>query len=165
MKIAKPIRDAFDENNPRYVRLKEDTRALLKPKVEEQSWFYADRVKQLESFALKIETGRVSKPTELEDFFACTVIVPTLGQIEKAVDLISESYEIVYRRPPNDSHTTKQASEFVFDDLRLYVRRKPVTNGRVSDLDELLFEVQVKTILQHAWGIATHDLTYKTDTL
>lgn len=27
----------------------------------------------------------------------------------------------------------------------------------------MLFEIQVKTFLQHAWGIATHDLIYKTN--
>src|SRR4029077_4245942 len=30
-----------------------------------------------------------------------------------------------------------------------------------SGLHGFLFEVQVKTFLQHAWGIATHDLVYK----
>lgn len=32
-----------------------------------------------------------------------------------------------------------------------------------TGLNGRLFEVQIKTFLAHAWGIATHDLTYKTD--
>lgn len=165
MKIAKPIRDIYDEREPQYQRLKDDTRARLKPEVEEKRWFYKDRLKQLESFALKVETGRAENPAELEDFFACTVVVPTLGHIEEAVRLIGTIYEVATRRPPDDTLTHKQASDFMFDDLRLYVRRKPLASGRDADLDSLLFEIQVKTILQYAWGVATHDLIYKTGTI
>ncbi len=32
-----------------------------------------------------------------------------------------------------------------------------------TDLAGVTFEVQIKTFLQHAWSIATHDLLYKTD--
>ncbi len=32
-----------------------------------------------------------------------------------------------------------------------------------TGLENLLFEIQIKTFLQHAWVIATHDLVYKTD--
>jgi len=47
MKIAKPIRDIYDEREPQYRRLKDDTRERLKPQVEDKGWFYAARVKQL----------------------------------------------------------------------------------------------------------------------
>jgi len=40
-----------------------------------------------------------------------------------------------------------------------------MASGKQPELNGLVFEVQIKTILQHAWTIATHDLIYKTDTV
>jgi hypothetical protein len=91
---------------------------------------YVGRVKELESFALKIETGRVPDPARMEDFFACTIVVPTLSQIEEAERLVSSLFDGVGRRPPNDAETRKTASDFAFDDLRLYVARRSSVSGR-----------------------------------
>ena len=137
----------------------------MKRRVEDAGWFYASRIKTLESFAQKIETGRVGDPTRLEDFFACTIVVPTSVEIGSAEETVSRLYDCRERRPRCDNVTRKAASEFVFDDLRLYVARRPRASGRNPDLDGIVFEVQIKTILQHAWSVATHDLIYKTDTV
>lgn len=163
MKITRSVRALYDECDALYQRLAADVNERLKPRAEQKQWFFISRVKQLESYALKLETGRVSDPRRTEDFFACTIVVPTLGQIEEAERLVTGIYPLKTRRPPDDTKTSKQASNFQFDDLRLYVQQPESTTGRDADLDGLPFEVQVKTILQHAWGVATHDLIYKSD--
>ena len=163
IKIAKPIRDAFENGEALYQRLKQEVREVLKPRVEDREWFYRDRVKSLESFALKVETGRFRDYARIEDFFGCTVIVPTFSQLDGAIELIKGLFEIVRRRPKGDTETHKSASDFTFDDLRLYVQRRVATDLPPSELDGVVFEIQIKTILQYAWGIATHDLIYKTD--
>jgi ppGpp synthetase/RelA/SpoT-type nucleotidyltranferase len=165
MKIVKAIRDVYESAAPRYQRLESEVKSLLKPRVEEKGWFFLGRIKQLESFALKLETGRVSDPSKLEDFYACTIVVSTLAEIGGAEDLVKELFDLSHRRPENDGLTHKAASNFVFDDLRLYVARRPPTSGLYPDLDDLIFEVQVKTILQYAWSVATHDLIYKTNSV
>lgn len=46
----------------------------------------------------------------------------------------------------------------------MYVSLKDVGLGDLSpQIYDLVFEIQVKTFLQHAWTIATHDLIYKSD--
>src|SRR5690606_10003166 len=53
---------------------------------------------------------------------------------------------------------------FPFDDLRIYVSLKDFDTGEFApNLYEIIFEIQIKTFLQHAWTIATHDLIYKSD--
>ena len=163
MKIANSIRDAYYRVENSYQRLSTEVCAKLLRKTREKQWFFLHRLKEMESFALKIETGRVTDPARMEDFFACTIVVPTVSQIADAEQLLKEIYEVEVRRPPKDETTQKKASDFVFDDLRLYLKRGPSSIGRNDDLEGMVFEVQIKTILQHAWGIASHDLIYKTD--
>ena len=165
MKVSKALRDKFENAKIRYSTLADEVREHLRGMVEARGWFYAGQIKELESFALKVETGRVSKPEEMEDFFACTIIVPTLAKIEEAEQFVCEHYDLKERRPPEDQTTSKISSDFRFDDLRLYVARRALASGKFPELDGAIFEVQIKTILQHAWSIATHDLIYKTDTV
>jgi len=163
MKIARPIRDAHENGKPLYQQLMQEVRAVLKPRVEERGWFYRDRVKALESYALKVETGRAADYTHMEDFFGCKVIVPNFSHIPEAIQLISDTYQIEERRPKVDGETHNSSSDFIFDELRLYVKIPPVTDRPAREFDSLKFEIQIKTILQYAWDIATHDLIYKTD--
>lgn len=165
MKIPKRIRDIYNERRPLYEFLTQEVEEILKPKAEEKGWFFRARVKEIESFALKIETGRVKEPACMEDFFASTIVVPTMAQIDQAEQLVLSLYDCDSRRPPSKELTQKAPSSFVFDDLRLYVARRPSTSGKNPQLDNVVFEVQIKTILQYAWDVATHDLIYKSDTV
>lgn len=165
MKIVKVVRDLYFEMKPSYERLSEEVSSNLKRICETKGWFFLSRIKELESYALKVETGRVDNPNAMEDFFACTLVVPTLSDIDEAEEVILQHYDAGYRRPTAGSETHKAASSFAFDDLRLYVKRRPLDSGRQPELDGVIFEVQIKTVLQHAWSVATHDLIYKSDTV
>lgn len=128
------------------------------------AWHYESRVKELESFALKVESGRVSNPAALEDSFGCLLVVPNYSNIGEVEDLLQDTYgSPVERRPPSPDSTPKSTSDFRFDDLRLYFRYRDQGFGPASPLVGTVFEIQVRTFLQHAWSIATHDVVYKTD--
>ncbi len=161
MKIPNSVRNRYDDKKELYKKLREEVGKIF-TSIKENSWHYEGRIKELESFALKLETGRCIDPEQIEDFFACTIVVENLSSLPEAEKKIIECFDLVERRPPKDNFTHKQSNSFPFDDIRLYVKWNDL-QSRPTELHGLLFEIQIKTFLQHAWSIATHDLVYKSD--
>ena len=164
MKIVRSIKDCYEEQKEMYKKLEKKIKDVLtNPDVLDQKWFYLGRVKEEVSYALKVESGDVD-PYNLEDFFACTIVVENHSQIKKAITKI-EKYCNIKCTEPEEGLTTNDPDSFIFDDLRLHATLKPRSNlpkdYEYNQLSELTFEIQIKTFLQHVWGIATHDLTYK----
>ena len=164
MKISLSIRNIYNDQYEINSTLKNLVDEKIKA-LKRASWHYESRIKSDESFALKIETGRVTNPKELDDFFACRLVVENRRSVFEAEDLIKSQFNLVERRPPSDKKTHKSSNCFPFDDLRLYVKWRDDPSLRPTGVDGMLFEVQIKTYLQHAWVIATHDLIYKSDTV
>src|SRR5208337_1144238 len=164
MKIPQSIRLLYSELLEKNIILKDKVDEKIKSSKDER-WHYESRLKIMESFALKIETGRIHSPKELEDFFACTIVVENKSAIQKAEDIILNNFVLKERRPRSENSTHKKSDSFPFDDLRLYVKWKDDPALRPTGVDGMLFEVQIKTFLQHAWSIATHDLIYKSDSV
>lgn len=164
MKISSSVRRIYDEQHKLNKLLESRVKSIFETK-KKPAWFFTSRIKELESFAQKLETGRVIHPEALEDFFASTLVVENRSAIAQAIALIEEQFEIVKRRPKEVGKTHKSPDSFPFDDLRLYVKLKSNDSLPKSELEELVFEIQIKTFLQHAWGIATHDLIYKGDNI
>lgn len=164
MKIAQSISTIYNERRILYEILRSKVDESIK-KTKRDTWHYYSRIKKEESFALKLETGRVEKPEALEDFFACTIVVENLSEIKNTLKYIEDYFIIDYRKPQKDNFTSKSSNAFPFDDLRLYLKQKPISYLPPNNLDDLVFELQIKTFLQHAWGIATHDLIYKANSI
>lgn len=161
MKVPGSVRKLYEEQRERAERLEKMVTAFLKPRLRPE-WHYESRVKGEESFTLKLESGRVRDPNAVEDVLACWVVVRSVADIQVAENLIKTHFKFDSRRPPDPRKTDKRPECFPFDDVRLYVRWADDPALRPSGLDDCLFEVQIKTFLQHAWAIEAHDFVYKT---
>ncbi len=162
MKIINSIASIYRSCEPINSQLKNYVDEIISS-IKSHYWHYDSRIKTLESFALKIETGRVPDAKNLEDFFACTLVVENHQQIKTAMTKLEHHFEFVTIRPGDPSFTTKHSSSFVFDDLRVYSKMKPTSARPKGPINDVVFEIQIKTFLQHAWGLATHDVIYKSD--
>jgi hypothetical protein len=123
MKINRGIRNLYQELYELNKRLEARVKDAFEGKKRKQ-WFFLCRIKEEESFALKLETGRVANPNAMEDFFACTLVVENRTSISEALQVVEEICDIVSRRPADDQKTHKSPDEFCFDDLRLYAKLK-----------------------------------------
>ena len=164
MKIVNSVRKVYQDQLEINNKLKQRVDQLL-ISVKQNQWHYVSRIKSMASFALKLETGRVENPNALEDFFACTIVVENTKAIKNARTLLKKHFKIHQERPENQNFTKKESSSFIFDDLRLYASLLPTSARPKGPVNDVKFEVQIKTFLQHAWAIATHDLVYKSDDL
>jgi len=162
MKIPASVRRLFEDQHDRNFRLKVKVDERIKG-IKDERWHYESRVKTLQSFALKVESGRFPNPGALEDFFAGTLVVANASELDRAEALVLSKFTLIERRPPKAGATHKRPDSFPFDDLRLYIRLSTDPSLPKIDLMDVTFELQIKTFLQHAWSIATHDLIYKSD--
>ena len=162
MKVPQSVRNCYSEICRPYETLK----SLVDAKIggrKSRKWHYESRVKGLESYALKLETGREPHPRRPEDMFACTVVVENHSKIAEAAQLVASLFKEEHRRPQSANKTALYPHSFAFEDLRIYASWVDDDSLPPTPAEGLLFEIQVKTFLQHAWGIATHDLIYKSD--
>jgi hypothetical protein len=120
MKVPLSIRQVYEDRVDLYRQLKDTVDRRLNS-LKRPRWHYESRIKELQSFALKVETGRFADPYKLEDFFACTLVVANTLEIEAAEQLIQSQFKEHYRRPQQANWTHKSPDSFPFDDLRLYV--------------------------------------------
>lgn len=162
MKVPASIRRLYNQDLEKCQHLKPKVDQLFRQK-KHHSWHYDSRIKSLESYALKIESGRFGGAGGLEDVLGCWLVVENSGRVAEAEAFVRDAFAVRYRKPEDNKFTSKEPHSFVFDDLRIYASWKDVDSLPESGLADTVFEVQIKTFLQHAWSIATHDLIYKTD--
>lgn len=160
MKILNSVSTVYNEVYPDAVSLQKEVERII-VNLKDSRWHYFSRIKTKDSFALKLETGRIKDPRKLEDLVAATIVVQNLSDLNLALTKIEKEFEIVYHKPKSENITHKESSDFPFDDLRLYLRIRRPDYLPASILYENIFELQIKTFLQHAWAISTHDLIYK----
>lgn len=155
-KVEQSIRAEYEKRLELFRQLEEKVLTLINGACEKNKWIFVHRLKELESYALKLFTGRTNQ-YEIDDFLACTIVVPNLKDIESAKNLVKSCFDVHDEKP--EEYVNSRPTEFNFDGIRLYCRLKP--SVKKNELEILNFEVQVKTLLDYAWSEATHDFSYK----
>ena len=116
MKIVNSIKQIYGEEKKLNQLVAKEADRIIKSFLK-PDWHFLGRLKSLESYALKLETGRVLNPQNMEDFYACTIVVENSSAIVGAKALIKKHFQIHEERPKNQNFTHKDSSSFIFDDL------------------------------------------------
>jgi ppGpp synthetase/RelA/SpoT-type nucleotidyltranferase len=132
------------------------------------------RAKGSNSLRVKLAKDGLQASSEIEvkikDLAGCRIIFYSNNDVKKFIhsEVIRENFEIIAYKDhyPKISDVSAQAdSESIssYRGVHYWVKLKPnrVVLPEYSEFDGLLCEIQVHTILNHAWAEISHDITYK----
>ncbi len=123
----------------------------------------SSRVKSLESFISKIKRKKYKNPfKEMTDFAGIRIICYIEDDVKSVSKLIEKSFNILENFSVNKKNTLGldkvgyQSTHYI---CSLGEKRKNLPE--YSKFSNQIFEVQIRTILQHAWAELSHDRNYK----
>ena len=121
------------------------------------------RVKTEKSLAGKLErsSGWYSSFDELTDVLGLRIICYFTDDIDRIGKLVEERFTID-RELSSDKRALIRADSFGYLSLH-YICTLPAGAGYPDNLCGKKFEIQIRTVLQHAWAAIEHDLGYKSE--
>jgi len=159
MIIAPSIKQEFERKYPFIEFLYNNVRVTLFNYCSNHGFAFTDRIKTIDSLSEKIETGRFKKWSDIDDFYACTIIIPNLNEEAKVLHFLKSTFNQVTLKKRGSSF--KAPDVFRFDSTRFIATLKQ--SGATSEISKINFEIQIKTAFEHAWSVSTHSLVYKTN--
>lgn len=161
MGLPKWVDDLHTQQRPYFAALEQYIVSVLGPFCERHGYQFTHRVKSPSSTAEKLESGRFHSWWELDDFVAATVIVPNLTHENRVLRQLGSVF--TESKVEGRQRSERDPRRFQFDSTRWYglASKEPPPEELPPEALGITFEVQVQTVLEYAWSIATHDTTYK----
>jgi ppGpp synthetase/RelA/SpoT-type nucleotidyltranferase len=160
MIVPLKVQQLFDDASPYVTELSKRVTETLFSYCGRKGYAFSFRPKTIESLAEKIETGRFKRWTDIDDLFACTIVIPTLREESEAIEFLRSAFYEERFRARNSTH--KSPDVFRFEASRFIAKlHRPANLDPAEPLFNLTFEVQVRTAFEHAWSVTTHELVYK----
>jgi ppGpp synthetase/RelA/SpoT-type nucleotidyltranferase len=147
---------SYNSLRPTLIALERQVRDVLGTFTASNNFLLSSRVKTVEAILDKIETGRFGSLSAFDDLVAFTIIIDTRRQHAETLSFLKKTFIIQEIRGKS---TLPDERIFDFDATRVYARLG--FSGIESPLSKVVFEVQIRTLLQHAWSKITHPLVYK----
>jgi putative GTP pyrophosphokinase len=161
--------DQFKSKRPGYERFGKKLEPLLVELLERKGIRVQDvthRVKDPEHLREKIERpGKSYGSLEaVTDLLGVRIITFFLDDVNEVADLVEREFIVDHNRSANrgDEDTQQFGYRSVHKIVSLPPRRTGL--GEWADFDGLFCEIQIRSILGHAWAEIEHDLGYKAGT-
>lgn len=158
------IMQTYFSQYPLYLRLGENVKEALEnflteKKIEIVSVNY--RIKRLEKFLQKIERKKYDNPFEqMNDICGIRIICYFQDDIKNIEEIIRKEFEVVEREDKIENSPPHKfgyrSNHFV-----LKIKKAWTKTPNYRGLDNLKIELQIRTVLMHAWAEIEHKLAYK----
>ena len=158
------ILDDFRKTRADYVELEGIVADMLRKLTSESGILVMGlehRVKEEKSLEGKLYRAGdwYQKLDDLTDLLGARVILYFSDDVDRVGKLVEQAFDIDWENS-SDKRTMLDASTFGYLSLH-YICTLPKDQGYPEKLTHIRFELQIRTILQHAWAQINHDLGYK----
>lgn len=158
--------ERYEQLRPKYERMAERVKALLRQLLEAAEvacQHLQCRGKEVESFREKAKRDKYSDPlVEIHDMAGVRVIVYIERDVAQVLDIIEQEFDVDYQNS-DSRHAKAQPGKFGYRGLN-YVCRLASSRGALpewAEFADMRCEIQVTTVLAHAWAEIEHDSVYK----
>ena len=157
------LRREYEQKLPRFERIKDEIAKRLQYGISEKKiWVDSvhGRVKGLDSFMEKRQRKDLQDPfQEINDIVGIRVICLYRDDIEKIKNVVSATFDVI---SDDDKTESRDVDRFGYSGSHIIARLGNEQNASLQQsLRDLRFEIQIRTIAQHAWASISHHLFYK----
>lgn len=155
----------YDQNHSRYQDLTSTLETLISKLLQGKSIPYHSvngRLKTRKSFLDKWDQKDYSAPEDIMDVSGLRIITHTTAEVKRVCDVIEAEFAI------DDINSGDKAQDMGVDKVGYlsvhYIARMNETRLALSEYERftgMCFEIQVRSLLQHAWAEIEHDRNYK----
>ena len=155
---AQAILEEYRQQRPVFAKMQETIPAQVRSLFDEAGIVVASiesRVKEEKSLAGKLELkgAKYASLADITDIFGMRIITFYIDDVDKVASVVERLFEVDWDNSV-DKRKLHEVDRFGYMSLH-YICRHPDFPFR--------FEVQMRTILQHAWANMNHDTGYKSD--
>ena len=160
------LRDLYIARRPDFERAAKNVREAIElflPTIEVAPLAVTSRVKNFRSFLEKVERKGYDDPfVQNTDFVGIRILVFLPQEIPKVVELVRKEFLVIEE---DDKSTHLSANQFGYRSHHLLIAVPPSWSATPNyrGLDDLKIEVQIRTVMMHAWAEMEHKLQYKSE--
>ena len=157
----------YIQNHAKYEQLEESVTALLENELKQSDimvFQMSHRLKTEDSLRGKLEKkgDKYDSALDLTDLLGVRVICYFADDVDRIAETI-EGLFIVDRENSVDKRRLLEDDQFGYMSLHYICHLSPEQTD-AEDLWKIRFEIQIRSVLQHAWAEINHDIGYKSST-
>lgn len=163
---ARKIIKQYHDNQPTYRALKQDIEDIFTRIIDHDKFRISNvsiRIKSEEALTKKIAyKDKYTDISEITDVVACRVITLFENDVDLFFEQIKDNFEVLEYNDKRKKNYLERI-DFGYNSLHLLVK---FTDERCqlieyADYKDMVFELQIRTTLQHSWAEIEHGLGYK----
>lgn len=151
----------YNKNLDKFEKLIQKIHLDLKKILSENSINFSIkyRVKSFDSYYEKlVRLINNNEHKQLTDIFALRIICPFLEDVDIVSEIISSNFDIIEKEQKGADYTFK---EFGYESIHFLIPLPEFEKFTKMPNSTMVYEIQLRTILQDAWAEVEHELIYK----